>query len=143
MMLRELANLRWVDIDFPNSRLVIASPKNSNVRYVPFESTTSEILEARRSRNPASQFVFGDKPVALLNRVVHQLRNVGGRIGAGPVSMHILRRTFFMRLMAAGADSLMLMSIGGYRPLSLKCFLNHTQMHESAVRYPKQVEEQL
>ena len=145
--LNELKSLSWADVDFGNSRFVIVSPMSTCARYVPFESKTFQILEARRFRNPASEFVFGDTATTLLNRVVRQLRDVGNKIGVSPVSMHILRHTFFSRLMGAGADPLTLMFIGGWRnpsfPFKMSFFPTPEQKCDMAVRYLKQVEEEL
>jgi integrase len=142
---RELSNLRWADVDFPNRRAVVFCPKSMREHLVPFGPKTLQILKTRRSWVPASEFVFGDTPSALLNRVAHQLRSVGRKVGAGSVSVSVLRHTFFSRLMETGADTTALISIGGFRPsyLSVRSLLSSVQQCTWAARFQAQVEEQL
>jgi integrase len=143
--MHELAELRWADVDFSNCHALVFCSKTMRERFVPLGPKTLRILEARRSSHPASEYVLGDTPRALLNRVVRQLRNVGNKIGISPVSIRVLRHTFFLRLMNTGADSTTLLSIGGYRPssTSMKSFLSPVQQCKVAARFQMLVEEQL
>src|ERR1035437_7845318 len=109
----ELENLLWSDVEFDKSRLVVHSPMAMYVRYVPFDAKSRQILEALRNRDPEAVFVLGKSPQQVLHRVRRQLRAVAWKMGAGRVSLHSLRQSFFMRLLEAGADVATVMSIGG------------------------------
>lgn len=116
----ELENLRWSDVAFDKSRLIVDSPMSMSVRYLPFDAKSRRILESLRDRDPDPVFVLGRSPRQVLDRVRLQLRAVARKMGAGPVSLHSLRHSYFMRLLEAGADASRVMSIGGYRSSSLQ-----------------------
>jgi integrase len=114
-------------------------------RFVPITQEAIQVLEARRSRTPESEFVFGDRPTIVLNRVTRQLREVGSKTGTGLVSIQVLRHTFFELLMGAGAPPAVLIAIGGWRsPYQfMKSFISPADLYKCAAHYQMLVEEQL
>jgi integrase len=139
----ELSKLRWSDVDFSRSRIAVPS-KTMHERYLPFGPKTLQVLEARRARKPASEFVLGESPVGVLRRVSQQLRVVGNQAGFESLPLAVFRRMFFERHMSAGASIASLLLVGGYRRpfLTIKSFLTHDQLYEQAVRDQARVEEQ-
>ncbi|MBB5343808.1 tyrosine-type recombinase/integrase [Tunturibacter empetritectus] len=114
----ELCQLRWADVDVHRRRLILANTMSAFERYVPFGPKTLQVLEVRRERGPEAEYILGRSPRALLHRVSHQLRTVCDSIGVSEVTLHLLRRTFFARLVNSGASLDSCMIIGGWRSLS-------------------------
>jgi integrase len=143
MRVSELKNLRWACVDLPNSQLVVDSPKTQRKRCIPIGAKTCEILQARRDREPAPDFVFGKDPLSLFSRASRQLRAAGDESGFGRLSFNVLRNTFFMRLVSYGTHISTVMFIGGYKHYSsLKSFLTQAQISKSAASDMARVEEQ-
>jgi hypothetical protein len=94
----ELRRLRWADVDFHGHKLVIVDSKGSSVRSVPLRPQTIQILEMRREREPAAEYVLGKAPRGFLDRVSRQFRSVCDGIGVSGVTLHLLRRTFLANL---------------------------------------------
>jgi integrase len=110
---RELRELRWTDVDFPQRMLsVTANP--GNVRHVPLELETLRVLEERHGRQPESEYVLGTSPRVILDRVSRKLATLSISLGIGRVSLHMLRSTFIERLVSSGADISLAMSICGF-----------------------------
>ena len=140
---RELSKLRWADVDIAKSRIAVPS-KTLYKRYVPFGPKTLQVLEARRVRKPASEFVLGESPTGLLGRISRQLRAVAEQAGIGPITLSIIRCTIIERLVSAGACIQSLGLISGYRTahLTTKFFLPNEQVYKQAVRDQARIEEQ-
>jgi integrase len=136
----ELRNLRWTDVDFQKCQLRIDCLHS---RQVPFGPKTRQILEVRREREPQSTYVLGESPSAIQARVSNQLRMVCDGFAESRVTLLLLRRTFFERMIYFGCDPHSLMKIGGYRsPYSaMKCLLDGNQLIEIAIRYLSQIEQ--
>jgi len=113
-------------------------------RCLPFGPKTLQILQARRVRNPASEFVLGESPARLLSRISWQFRALCDRVGVGPIPLRALRHRFFERLLSTGASIESALFLGGYPRtyLNMTCFLTSYQLYEQAVRDQARVEEQ-
>jgi integrase len=101
-------------VDFANSRIAVASAKLRSNRYVTIGPKTILLLKARKDRQQASEFVFGENRLALFNRMLHQLPEFVKRSDAGSVSFHCLRHMFAARVVSAGASPFTLFLILGY-----------------------------
>ncbi len=143
--LHEFSVLRWADVDFTNSRAVISSTKTFSRRCIPIGPHTLEILKARRSRNPESDFVLGCSRMVVLHRVARQLRELGNMIGVGLVSASVLRHTFFRRLFATGGAPWAFISIAGCNPsiVTVKFVPDPIVQCIVAAPYIAQIEEQI
>ena len=139
----ELTKLRWVDVDFPKNRVTVHS-KWTHVRYLPFGPKTRQILEARRLRQPTSEFVLGESPTGLLRRISRQLQALGDRAGVGPIPISVFRHSFFKRLFLAGASAESVQFLGGYRTpfLTIESFLTNKGVYEMTVHDQANVEKQ-
>jgi integrase len=141
----ELCQLRWTDVDVPRRRFFLVNAKSAYERYVPFGPNTLQILEARRERKPDTEYVLAESPRRLLHRVSHQLPTVCDLIGVSRVTLHVLRRTFFTRLVNSGASLDSCMIIGGWRSLSTvtKVIAGTDDRFKIAARDQARIEEEL
>ncbi|QNI32088.1 tyrosine-type recombinase/integrase [Alloacidobacterium dinghuense] len=89
---RELALLRWTDIDFDGRRILVTN-KALTQRSLPFGPKTMNVLIQRRERQPQSEGVLGPSPARILSRVTRQLRATCEQIGIYGVNLHLIRRT--------------------------------------------------
>jgi integrase len=108
----ELCELRFADVDHNNRQLAITATKSCIRRVVPVGPETLQILETRHEQQPNSEFVLGKCPRGVVERVERQLRTLKGM---SRVKLHMLRRTFSMRLVNAGAPVAVVMAIGGWK----------------------------
>lgn len=139
----ELRELGWASVDLQKRQLVV-NPKTFYMRTVPFERKTLQVLEARRDRQPESEYVLGESPHRVLDRISRQLRTLSVVVGVSRISLNVLRHTFFTRLFNSGASILTLYVIGGYRSYGhlLKSFVSPERRYEIAVRDQARLEEQ-
>jgi integrase len=115
----ELRDLRWANVDLPNSRIKVDAQKTARQRSVPIGPKTCQILRAYQCSVSTSEFVFGEARGRLFMRASRQLHTVGELIGAVPISFHVLRHTFASRFMNWEGDLLTLCVILGYSTSSL------------------------
>jgi integrase len=141
----KLCQLRWADVDFHHRRLTLANTMSAFERYVPFGPKTLQVLKVRRERGPETKYILGRSPRAFLYRVSHQLHTVCDRIGVSGVTLHLLRRTFFARLVDSGASLDSCMIIGGWKSLStMTMFIGGTDdRFKFAARDQARIEEEL
>jgi len=90
----ELCELRFADVDHNNRQLVFNATKSCTRRVVPVGPETLQILESRRELQPELEFVLGKCPRGVVKRVERQLRTLKGM---SRVSLHMLRRAFYLR----------------------------------------------
>ena len=138
----ELVNFRYADVDIKKRRIKVRS-KRAGDHFIPFAAETLKILEARRNREPKSEYVLGVNARRLLNRVSRQLRALGQTIGIGSVTINSLRQTFGMRLMNSGASIDSLKTIWGLEVGELKFSTTHKQRFIYASRDQARVESPL
>ncbi len=128
----ELCKLRWADVDHLKLQLVVHDAKSACRRVVPFGPKTLKILEARRERHPASEYVLGKSPRGLVNRISLQLRT---QPGLKRLALNTLRHTCFYRLFNSGASFNSLWVIGGWKSrLGFKTLLSAERQYEIAAR---------
>jgi integrase len=116
MRVREIRDLRWADVDFAQREITI-KPGTPYARPVPFEDKALLVFKKRRLCEPQAEYVLGESPQKLLNRVSRKLAAISTGIGIDRVSFQILRRTFAHRLVNAGASIISVMWILGYKGL--------------------------
>jgi integrase len=114
MRVREMRDLRWADVDFAQREITI-KPGTPDARTVPFEDKARLVFKKRRLCEPQAEYVLGESPQKLLNRVSRKLAAISTGLGIERVSFHILRRTFAHRLFSAGASIIVVMRILGYK----------------------------
>jgi len=95
----ELCQLRWADVDVHRRRFVVVNPKSPSI--------------------PEAEYVLGKSPQQLLRRLSHELRIVCDRVDLSGVAFHILRLTFFARLVNSGGGLESCMTICGWKSLSV------------------------
>jgi integrase len=140
----QLRELRWADIDSQHRRFVVG--KNSRrgyEHYVRFGPRTYQMLEARREREPETEYVFGTSPRAFLVRCSRQLRTVSETIGVEHISLSALRRTFFVRWVQSQKSLDALFLISGEKFGRVNVPLNWKHGLAIAVRKQAQFEEEL
>jgi integrase len=113
----ELEALRWTDINFAEHRIKVASQMSTRIRYVQFGSKLAALLEARRQRQPESEFVLGDRPMHTMAVEARRLRQIAYNRGLGVINFHVLRRTFFVRLYLSGVSAISVARIAGWASL--------------------------
>jgi integrase len=139
----ELRDLRWVDVDVLGSRLVV-NAGSAYMRSVLFGPKTLQILEARRAREPKTEYVLGKSPRALLACISRDLRIVCDATGISRVNLHDFRISFFERLVLSGASYHSFMILRGSRMpyLPTKNIVSLDKLFKMASLDQAQVEEE-
>ena len=142
----ELRQLRWADISNQHCRFVACENSHrGHPRYVPFGPRTYQMLEARREREPETEYVFGTSPRAFLARCSRQLRKLSETIGVEHISLSVLQNTFIARWVQSGKslDALCLISGVGLYHWRLNFHVISEHKLAIAVREQAQFEEEL
>jgi hypothetical protein len=79
-----------MNVDLARRQLTISSSTTSSKRTVPFAGDVLRILEARRQRQPESEYVLCASLSALLHHVARKLAAISNDMGIGQVSMRSL-----------------------------------------------------
>ncbi len=119
----ELRDLSWSRVDFENSKISLPL-KDVSAQDISFGPETCKILHDRLQRDPESEFVFGERRIALFIRAKRQLAGIASKLGLCALNVHILRSTFKDRLQRK-AD--LTIEIGGQK-VNLDLKLNHSSM---------------
>jgi len=138
----ELRELRWGQVDLTNRWMLVES--KGYVRQVPFGNTVLRILEARKERQPDSEFVLGSSPKGLLHRVSHQLRTLSKGICKSSVNLRSLRCTFMSRWVNSGGNIHSLCYIAGYRATysSMRMLLARERLYRVGAEHQRRLEEE-
>ena len=141
---RQLGELRWADIDTQRRRFVVGrnSPR-AYEHYVRFGARTHQMLEARREREPDTEYVFGTSPRAFLARCSRQLRTVSETVGIEHISLSVLRSTFFLRWVLSRKSLDALLMISGERLGRVKVQVNWKHELAVGIRNQARLEEEL
>lgn len=135
----ELCELRWSDVDFEERSITINSPKTLRARRIPIAGKTIDVLRARRERQPSTDYVFGQRPRSVLNRVARRINLLCDRIGARRITLHSFRHAFAEWWCNSGGDCWLLASIMGFR-LTHRNLINISHLYDSAARFQAQLE---
>jgi integrase len=137
----ELCNLHWNDINFTDCQMSVRS-KSGHIRKVPFGPEVFQLLCARKDREAQSEYVLGDSPRVLLNRVSRQLVVFSAFCFKFIVTLHTLRNTFMSCWVNAGGNPEVLFLIAGYRsrPSVYKHFLSQESQRKAAVQFQNRLE---
>jgi integrase len=140
----ELREFQWADIDSQRRRFVVGkNSKSGYARYVPFGPRTYQMLEARREREPETEYVFGALSRALLARCSHQLRTLSETIGVGHICLSTLRNNFFVRWIKSRKSLDALCLISGQKLCRIDVHLSWEHRLAIAARGQAQLEEEL
>lgn len=101
---KEVALLRWKDIDFKNRSMFIASGKSGQERKVPFAGRILKILKGRKAHQRKTEPVFGRHAQRTLSRASQQLSALSLSVRRSPISLHVLRESFMVSWVKAGGN---------------------------------------
>ncbi len=113
---KELFNLKWTDIDWPQKLLTVVQPKNRKPRQIPLNNAVYNML-MKRLQNRNSEYVFpgknGKKRASIRTAWLAACRR------AGIVGLHFydLRKTFCTMLASEGIDLRTIMDMSGHSTL--------------------------
>jgi integrase len=129
LRLGELRDLRWIDADLIKSQFLVKAKTPSRVVF--FGPTTTQVLQERYERNPASTFIFGEGKPGTLDRVARQLACLASLIGVDSLTLRTLRHTFIARQVMFGAPVMAIKDIADRWHLTLakaKCLMLHSDV---------------
>jgi integrase len=106
----ELARLEWKSVRLDQRQLTVMPVRGQSRRKVPFGHKVQRILEARKEQAPCSNYVLGNAPYRTLEKARRKLFDLQSGSGGRPISLHLLRQTFFFRWVS---------NCGGFEELSL------------------------
>jgi integrase len=113
---KELINLKWSDLDWPQRLITVAQPKNRKPRLVPMNDTVYSLLMKRR-QNRSSEYVFpgknGEKRAGIRTAWLAACR----RAGIANLHFYDLRKTFCTMLASEGTDLRTIMDMSGHSTL--------------------------
>lgn len=126
--------VRKVELEFfcpahdlvPPSRAIVGDSANrSGQRLIPLGPKTLKAFGDLQARHPG-QYILGDRPMHILDRVSRQLHAVAGSIGAGPMALYSLRRLYFLRLCHSGISAPIIRYLLGHRQVEWETYLPMT-----------------
>ncbi len=119
----EIFNLKWFDVDFNRSTILVQISKSGRKRLVPMNDTVSGML---RSLPRSSEYVF---PSAITGGPVSEVKRSFGsalrRAGIENFRFHDLRHTAATRMADAGADAFTLLRILGHSDIRMTARYTH------------------
>ncbi len=126
----EIFNLKWLDLDFPRSMILIQESKSGKKRLVPMNETVRTLLSGRpRFRD----YVF-PSPVTggRLDNIKRSFTRAMKEAGIIDLHFHDLRHTAATRMADSGADAFTLMKILGHSDIRMTA--RYTHATDSAIR---------
>lgn len=130
---RELAQMKWADIDFGRRCLRVGTKTSTGTRLVPFGPSVLKRLTEHHEQSPGAECVFGTQPENSLRRVSSQLRNVSESQFERRINLHSLRHFFFARWMALGGQPELLARVAGCSLARLHSFRAFGCRYESGL----------
>lgn len=131
MRFGEIASLEWQDIDFPDGRILIRDPKNSQNRYA---YLTDEITEVLRNRHSGQRngLVFTSRTGGKVDRIskaysrtVDELFNEDVADSRQRVCFHTLRHTYASWLVQKGVDLYSVKELMGHADFKMTTRYSH------------------
>lgn len=113
---KELFNLKWNDIDWPQRLITVTQPKNRKPRQIPMNDSVYTLLLKRRQQL-SSEYIFPGKD-GMKRYCIRTAWNAACR-RAGIVNLRFydLRRTFCTMLVSEGCDFRTVMDMSGHSNL--------------------------
>ena len=113
---KEIFNLKWNDLDWPQRLITVTDPKNRKPRLIPMNNAVYAVL-MQRLQHRFSEYVFpginGKKRTSLRTAWNATCR----RAGVTGLHFYDLRKTFCTVLASEGTDPRTLMDMSGHRDL--------------------------
>ena len=117
----EILSLEWTDVDLEYGRIHVRAEKSKTHqdRHVPLDNIVHSLLEALRSQNGHSKYVFGyynetRKEYCRYADITKPFIKARDKAGLNHVHFHDLRHTFATRCVQAGVDLFSLMKLLGH-----------------------------
>ncbi|GFM33716.1 tyrosine-type recombinase/integrase [Desulfovibrio subterraneus] len=131
MRFGEIASLEWQDVDFPDGRILIRDPKNSQNRYAFITGEIAAVLRRHHS-GQRSGLVFVsrtggriDRISKAYTRVVDELFNEGVTDPRLRVCFHTLRHTYASWLVQKGVDLYSVKELMGHSDFKMTTRYSH------------------
>lgn len=129
----ELTALKWEDVDFDKSELVIrrafakgvlGSPKSNKIRHIPMSATVRHVLQ---SMNRSRGYIFADNNGDVLSQVasIKKLHRIARKAGLRKIGWHTLRHTFASHLAQSGADLIAIQGLLGHSDIRTTMRYSH------------------
>lgn len=126
----EIFNLKWPDLDFGRSLILVQESKSDKKRFVPMNVTVKTLLAAL---TPVSEFVFpSPRTGGRLCDIKKSFRRAADDAGIENFRFHDLRHTAATRMADAGADPFTLARILGHSNIQMTA--RYTHATDSAIR---------
>lgn len=118
LRLSEILNLTWDCIDLERRTLTVTKSKNGEVRVVPLNSQTFEVLNSMRG-SIGKVFDLGPSYVS------HTFRRVCREVGLKDVVFHSLRHTFATRLSQLNINVFAIQKLMGHKTIAMTSRYSH------------------
>lgn len=118
MRMGEILNLRWPDLDFHASFILVRDSKNGQARHVPMDATLATLFSAY-PRHPETDLVFASPTGARFTDIRVGFQNACHRAAITDLHFHDLRHTFASQFMMAGGDLYILKEILGHASITM------------------------
>ena len=119
----EILGLRWLDVDFANSRVLLPQTKNGDGRIVYLNQTAKAALESIVREGVASQALVFEAVSA--DYVTQTFRKACGALGISDFRFHDLRHTAASWLRMSGADIHLVATLLGHKDLRMAARYQH------------------
>jgi integrase len=103
MRLGEILNLRWQDLDFQSSFILVRDSKNGQPRHVPMDDALTTLLSAY-PRRPGIDLIFAGPSGSRLTDIRVGFLNACERAGITDLHFHDLRHSYSSIFVMAGGD---------------------------------------
>lgn len=120
LRLDEVVNLRWVDVDLGHGELIVRQGKGSKKRVLPVHARIRDSLDAV-PEDERHGYVVGSKGnYKISGKTIAKMFEAGGwvREAGLEISAHMLRHTFAVSLLRAGADLRSIQTLLGHESLA-------------------------
>jgi integrase len=118
MRLGEILCLRWQDLDFQASFILVRDSKNELPRHVPMDATLTALLLAY-PRRPGIELIFAGPSGSRLTDIRVGFLNACERANITDLHFHDLRHTFASQFVMACGDLYILKEILGHKSITM------------------------
>ena len=120
---KEIFNLKWSDIDWPQQMITILNPKNRNPRMIPMNNAVAELL-LKRKQNLNSDYIFANAKGKKRTTVRTAFNAACRRAGIIDLRFYDIRKSFCTWLVTEGIDIRTVQDLSGHLNLeSLEHYL--------------------
>jgi integrase len=113
---KELFNLKWCDLDWPQRSITVVQPKNRKPRQIPMNDSVYTLLLKRRQQL-SSEYVFPGKNSEKRASIRTAWNAACRRAGINNLHFYDLRKTFCTILATEGFDLRTIMDMSGHSDL--------------------------